>query len=169
MRERLLSGCLWFIVFAWSSWFGGTLYQMLVIVPIWSAAPPESVREFFLGTAYNDTIFNFFGPPFMAARVLPVFIALALAWSFPRQRLLLGIASACLAATVIFTLFYVYPINDVLFFQAGGDLSGEEVRALTWTWIWVDRLRFAVGIVAFVAILLAFRRPAVAGTAGDPG
>jgi hypothetical protein len=32
---------------------GGTLYQMVVIVPMWSAAPPESVRAFFEGTAYR--------------------------------------------------------------------------------------------------------------------
>ena len=46
MRERLLTACLWFSVLAWSTWVGGTLYQMLVVVPMWSAAPPESVREF---------------------------------------------------------------------------------------------------------------------------
>lgn len=28
------------------------------------------------------------------------------------------------------TLFYVYPINGVLFLQAGGNLSAEEVQAL---------------------------------------
>ena len=157
MRDRLLTFFLWFAVIAWSTWFGGTLYQMLVVVPMWSAAPPESVREFFLGTTYTAHIFNFFGPPFMAARVLPVLVALALAWHLPRERLLLGVASACLVATVVFTLTYIYPINDVLVFQAGGDLGAEAVRRLATTWIWADRARFAVGIVAFVALLMAFR------------
>jgi len=158
MRERLLTICLWVAVFAWSTWLGGTLYQMVVIVPMWSAAPPDSVREFFLGTTYTEHIFNFFGPPFMVARVLPVLVATALAWHLPRERLLLGIASACLVATVVFTLLYIYPINDVLVFQAGGDLEAAEIQRMANTWIWADRARFAVGTAAFAAILLAFRR-----------
>jgi hypothetical protein len=41
---------------------------MLVFLPMWSASPPESVRAFYLRTRYNETIWNFFGPPFTAAR-----------------------------------------------------------------------------------------------------
>ncbi len=51
-------------------------HQMLVIVPLWSASPPETVRAFFQGTDYNRTIFNFFGPPFIVARNVPVVAAL---------------------------------------------------------------------------------------------
>lgn len=159
LRERALNVLLWYSIFAWGSWFGGTLYQMLVIVPIWSAAPPESVREFFQGTSYTEHIFNFFGPPYMVARVLPVLIALALAWHLPRLRRLLGLAYACLVATVIFTLAFIYPINEVLFFQAGAGLPAAEVQRLASTWIWADRLRFGVGVIAFVALLRAFQLP----------
>lgn len=159
LRERALNLFLWYSILAWGAWVGGTLYQMVVVVPMWSAAPPESVREFFLGTSYMKHIYNFFGPPFMAARVLPVLIALALAWHLPRLRRLLGLASACLAATVIFTLAFIYPINDVLFVQAGGDLAADEVRRMVRTWIWADRLRFGVGVIAFLLLLRAFRLP----------
>jgi len=158
-RERALNLLLWYSILAWGSWFGGTLYQMLVVVPMWSAAPPESVREFLRGTSYTEHIFNFFGPPYMAARVLPVLIALALAWHLPRLRLLLGFASICLVATVAFTLAFIYPINEVLFFQAGGELAADEIRSMVRTWIWADRLRFGVGVMAFVALLQAFRMP----------
>ena len=157
LRERALGVLLWYSILAWGTWVGGTLYQMLVVVPMWSAAPPESVREFFQGTSYLDHIVNFFGPPFMAARVLPVFIALALAWRLPRLRRLLGFASLCFVATVVFTLAFIYPINDTLFFQAGGELADEEIRRLARTWIWADRLRFGVGVLAFLALLRAFR------------
>jgi hypothetical protein len=159
LRNRTLNGLLWYSVFAWGSWFGGTLYQMLVIVPIWSASPPESVYSFFLGTDYNRTIFNFFGPPFMVARVAPVFVALALAWRLPKHRTALGIAVLCLVATIVFTFTYVYPINAVLFAQAGVDLSNAEIAELVRNWIWADRLRFCVGVIAFVALLKAFRLP----------
>jgi hypothetical protein len=159
LRQQTLNALLWYSVFAWGTWFGGTLYQMLVVVPMWSASPPESVYSFFLGTDYNRTIFNFFGPFFMAARVVPIIIALALAWHLPRHRKALAIAVLCLLAAIVFTFAYIYPINAVLFAQAGADLSSAEIADLVRNWIWADRLRFGVGVVAFVALLQAFRLP----------
>src|SRR5262245_40142938 len=119
IRDRLLVVLLWVSVLTMTTWVGGTLYQMLVIVPMWGASPPESVRAFFGGTDYNRTIFNFFGPPFMAARNLPLVVALLAGWHRPRHRYALLISVACLLAFgVHFTLFYVYPINAVLFEKA---------------------------------------------------
>ena len=46
---------------------------------------PESVRAFFLGTRYNETIRNFFGPPSMAARLAPLFGALLAGWHLTRH------------------------------------------------------------------------------------
>ena len=55
-RDRIAQVLLWLAVLGLSVWLGGTLYQIVVIVPIWSHSPPESVRSFFLGTKYNETI-----------------------------------------------------------------------------------------------------------------
>jgi len=85
-RDRFLVALLWLIVPAQATWVGGTLYQMLVIVPMWSASPPESVQAFFGGTDYNRTIFNFFGPRFMIARSLPLVLALLVGWHRPKHR-----------------------------------------------------------------------------------
>lgn len=159
LRDNALNWLLWYAVFAWGAWAGGTLYQMLVIVPMWSSSPPDSVVAFFNGTTYNETIFNFFGPPFMAARVVPIALALPLAWHLPKHRTALIVAVSCIVATVIFTLLYIYPINDVLFEQAGGGRSASEISEMARSWIWADRLRFAVGLMAFVALLKAFRLP----------
>lgn len=60
---------------------------------------------------------------------------------------------------VVFTLFYIYRINDVLFLQAGGNHSPEEIRAIAQQWITADRLRFGVGCVGFLALLRAFSLP----------
>ena len=159
IRDRALNFFLWYAVFAWGTWLGGTLYQMLVIVPMWSVSPPESVIEFFEGTEYNRTIFYFFGPPFMVIRVVPIFFALVLAWHLPTHRANLAFAAICLAATVIFTITYIYPINAVLFEEAGGDHPAAEITDMVNSWIFADRIRFFVGVMAFIAILRAFRLP----------
>jgi hypothetical protein len=167
IRNQILVIFLWLSVIALSTWIGGTLYQMLVIVPIWSASPPESVRSFFHGTDYNRLIFRFFGPPFMVARSLPVVAALFVGWHLPRHRYALLLAASCLVFAVVFTLAYIYPINAVLFEQAGGSHSAEEIRAMAGRWIFADRLRFAVGVVAFLAVLWAFRLPIPSGREGS--
>lgn len=158
-REPLLQALLWYSTFAWGSWFGGTLYQMVVVVPLWSAAPPDSVRAFFRGTDYNRTIFRFFGPPWMAARTVPVLLAFVVAWDLPDQRRALALALVCLAAAIVYTFARIYPINAVLFEQAGGSRSPAEIADLARRWIRADRLRFAIGSIAFAAILWAFRLP----------
>jgi Domain of unknown function (DUF1772) len=135
----------------------GTLYQMLVMVPMWSASPPESVRSFFQGTDYNRYIFRFFGPPFMVVRTLPVVAALFVGWHLPRHRRALFVAAGCLGLAVVSSLACIYPINAVRFEQAGGSHSGEAIRTMADRWIFADRLRFAVGVVAFLAVLWAFR------------
>ena len=53
---------LWYNVLSLAVWGGGTLFQMLVVVPLWSAHPPDTVRFFFTETRYTTTINNFFGP-----------------------------------------------------------------------------------------------------------
>jgi hypothetical protein len=160
VRDRILLISLWLSVVALTTWVGGTLYQMLVIVPLWSASPPESVRAFFQGTEWNRTIFNFFGPSFIAARNVPVLAALIAGWHLPQHRRALLIATICFTGFgAIFTIAYVYPINAVLFEQAGGSGSAAEIRALASRWILFDRLRFIVGLVGFAAVLHAFRLP----------
>lgn len=160
IRDRILLVSLWLSVVALTTWVGGTLYQMLVIVPLWSASPPESVRAFFQETEWNRTIFNFFGPPFIVARNVPLLAALIAGWHLPQHRRALLIAVICFTGFgAIFTVAYVYPINAVLFDQAGGTQGGDEIRALANRWILFDRVRFIIGLVGFAAILHAFRLP----------
>jgi hypothetical protein len=163
VRDRILVGLLWLSVLSLTTWVGGTLYQMLVIIPLWSASPPDSVRTFFGGTDFTRTLYHFFGPPFMAARNLPLVLALLAGWHRPRHRYALLLAVACFTVFgLVFTLAYVYPINAVLFHQAGGSGSPEEIRAMVDQWVFADRLRFAVGMVGFLALLWAFRQPIAA-------
>ncbi len=161
-RNLIVSVLLWICVFAWSAWVGGTLYQMLVVVPVWSAAPPGSIRDFLRATDYNRLVLRFFGPPYIAVRVLPVLLALAAAWPLPRQRAALLIATGCILVIVAITLGYIYPINSVLFFGDTSGRSPEEIRQMAARWVRADRIRFLIGLAAFAAILWAFRLPTTA-------
>ena len=57
----ILEVLLWYNLLSFSMWFGGTIYQMLVIVPLWN-------RSFFTATGFTRTIHNFFGRRIQAAR-----------------------------------------------------------------------------------------------------
>lgn len=159
IRDRMFRALLWLSVLMATTWVGGSLFGILVLVPTWNASPPESLRTFFLQTEYSQHTWNFFGPPWMVARNLPVFAALAAGWHLRQHRRLMLFVGAWSVCGVVGTLVWIYPINDVLFFKAGGDLSREEVRALANRWIWADRIRFALGAASFFTLLRAFSLP----------
>jgi hypothetical protein len=79
-NNRVTVLLLWISVIVWSIWFGGTIYQMLVIVPIWGDSLPDSLHAFFKGTSYNHNILHFFGPGWMPVRFLPLYGILFFGW-----------------------------------------------------------------------------------------
>ena len=98
----------------------------------------------------------------MLARNLPVLAALITAWPLRRHRNLLLVAFITAVFGVIYTLAYIYPINAVMMVQAGGTASDEEIKAMVSKWVFTDQLRFGVGIVGFISLLVAFATPAQA-------
>jgi hypothetical protein len=164
MRQRLFRLLLWIAVLMWTTWIGGTLYQMVVIVPIWSASVPQNLNVLFhdLHPNLSDTARHFFGPSWVLPRYLPPLLALLVGWPFVSHRRWLLITALSTVIIVASTFLYVYPINAVLFFgPARESQSPEELRALAEHWILVDRLRYAVGIGGFLALLRAFSLPVV--------
>lgn len=142
-----------------SLWAGGTLFNMTVIVPIWSENPPESVRLFFGETSFNQYINNFFGPAWMLIRFLPIIAALIMAWKSKLHRRYLLITCGIFIFSIVYTLTYIYSINEILMFQAGGDNTTEEINSMVEKWLFADRLRFAVMLIGYFYLLKAFRLP----------
>jgi Anthrone oxygenase len=145
-------------VLGFSIWVGGTLFNMLVIVPLWSNSPPESVSQFFGSTKFNQMIWNFFGPPWMAVRIVPIFLALISAWPSRFHRYHLLVSAACLTFGIVYTLAYIYPINEILFLKAGRSETPERIIEMVHQWVFADRLRFVVGLVGYVCLLRAFSK-----------
>ena len=156
VRDRLVRILYWYNVVSMAIWVGGTVYQMLVIVPLWSASPPESLTAFFHGTQFMAMIPRFFGPRTMMARVAPIVLLLVLDWPSRTRRAWLIGAVASVAIGLAMTLLWIYPINDVLFWRAGEGVPADEVRALVTRWVLLDRTRFALMALGYLALLRAF-------------
>lgn len=67
--------------------------------------------------------------------------------------------AVCMAAGLLLTFGYIYPINDVLFTQAGGDHTADEIRAMVSRWVFADRVRLAIMFVGFLGLLRALSIP----------
>ncbi len=165
-RDLVVKILLWYNVLSLAIWVGGTVYQMLVIVPMWSATPPESVQAFFKGTAFMTTIWNFFGPAWQIARALPLALLVAAAWGYPAVRPWIVACAATMLVGLVMTRAFIYPMNDVLFARAGEGLSADAVRALVDRWILWDRVRFAIMSGGYLCLLRAFSSFQVAALNG---
>jgi hypothetical protein len=117
------------------------------------------VRAFFKGTEYTRTIRHFFGPPFLAARGLPLLLGLIAGWNLPSHRVWLLVPVVCLGISIPMTLFYIYPINAVLFFQAGGNRSPEEIQSMARRWVIADRVWLGIMTIGFLSLLRALSIP----------
>jgi hypothetical protein len=158
-RELWVKILLWYNVVSLAIWAGGTLYQMLVIVPIWSADPPHTLHTFFKETPFMTTILHFFGPVTQLLRALPLFVLVALAWKYETIRPWVTTCGVTLVIGLVMTRAYIYPMNDVIFWRAGEGLGVEEARALVRTWIIADRVRFAIMTGGWLCLLRAFSMP----------
>src|SRR5438477_7872761 len=155
-RAVVLIASLWIAILLMAIWIGGTVYQMIVIVPLWTASLPESLSSFMHGTDFGHTVFNFFG---LGGPVRPVAIAVALAagWRSPRHRTALLVALISYLFHIAFTALYIYPMLPTIL--AGGASTVEETRIVLHRFILADRFRLVVGCGTFVALLWAFRLP----------
>ena len=131
---------------------GGNIYEILVLDPIWSASPPESVRSFFEGTPYAKAMQKFWLSKLAKYSLFFLIGAVAMGWAVPDRRLWLVLALAFTAATYALTLRYIFRRKIALFAKAGRDLSPETVVRMTRQFLVADRVRlvFKVGTVVFL-------------------
>lgn len=159
LRQKLFIIFLWLAVINLSIWIGGTLFHMIVVLPIWSHPLPGSVKEFFGDTRAYEYLLDFYGPKWMVIRILPVIISLLLSWYSKRHRNFLLITTLTLALGIILTIIWVYPINEAIMAKAGEGSSHDEIKRMVSTWILADRVRFAIIFIGYFFLLWAFRLP----------
>lgn len=158
MKNVALQILVWIAVVTWSLWFGGLMYEVVVITPLWSSSLPQSVLEWNSRPQYVVIPTKFFAPVAVAT-VLSSLMCVILGWKGGGRRLWSVVSFVCAAVTLGFTLIYFFPKNAVLFLQQTGNLSGEELTAIATAWLTGNWIRIVIMAVGFFAALKALSLP----------
>ena len=167
LRLRLAQITLWCFVIFLSIDVGARLYETRVIVPRWSASPPESVWEWADLRATNAQVAIDPGSRFWTY-VTPatgLFALLAFAFSLategPRRKWCL-IGTILTLVIVAATRIYFVPNIILLIGPNSHNIDGVKVKALANQWVMWNYVRIGVGIVGWLSVLRAFSLPSSA-------
>lgn len=156
MRYKLASGLLIASVIVWGIWCGGQVFNELMVVPIWSAWPPESLKVYAeLPSKGGAPFFPLFNPLFV---VLAVGAALAAWKSASRSRKWLALSAVIAIALFVSLVFYLVPLVGGMFrHSVAGDLSASEIVAGVERWKLGNRIRLLVELFGFACSVVALR------------
>ncbi len=155
MTQKIGQILLWIAVVAWSLWFGGLMYEMVVITPLWSSALPESVIEWNARPQYLVIPTKFYAPVAITT-ILSSLLGLILVWKSSNRRLWLVLSTVCASLTLAFTLVYFFPKNEVLFHNNSAGLSGADITAIANAWLTANWIRVCVIAIGFFAALRVY-------------
>lgn len=133
------------------------MYEMVVILPLWSSAPPESVIAWNSRPQFIINPTQFYLPVALTC-VLSSSGAFVAAWKVGKNWRWHLISAASAIATLGFTLAFFFSKNEVLFRNQHGGLSGGEITAIANAWIagnWVRVVIMAIGFLASLSALSA--------------
>lgn len=156
MRHRLATGLLVASAIVWGIWFGGQVFNEFMVVPIWSASPPESLKTYAeLPTKGGAPFFPLFNPLFV---VLAVGAALA-AWKSARaSRKWLALSAFFAIGVFVSLIFYLVPLVSGMFSHSvAGDLPASEIVAGVERWKLGNKIRLIAELFGFVCSVIALR------------
>ena len=157
MLRGWLTLFLWLSVFAWALGLGGKLFEFVVVIPSWAFDPPTSLTLMPYGPRYPHNPGDFFQPLGLLALVGSAG-SLVCAWRAPRPyKTLLWIPFAALLVTTVATPLLFWPMIRDLYRAGTGaaPLDAIAAHALVSRWIWLDGIRTAIGVPAFVCSVQA--------------
>jgi Anthrone oxygenase len=154
MRTAATTFCVWVAAITLAVSVGGNLFQAVVVDPVWSGSPPESLRTF-AKTPYFERLKTFHTNPLFLVGLACLLAAPVLAWNQPSLRNWLLMAAVLYLVVILGTLLYFYPLNDVLLARGGGGLDTATVVAMTRRWVVADRIRYLFRLASFLCLLRA--------------
>jgi hypothetical protein len=154
--KKLAGIFLWISIIAWGLWFGALVYEMNVVMPLWSSHLPQSAIEWNSrpGFRFNPTPYYV---PVAITTILSSLVALLLGWRAGGRTPWLLISSVSSAVTLAYTLLYFFQKNEVLFRGENIGLGGDEITSIANAWIAGNWVRVVIMAVGYYAALRAFR------------
>ncbi|MFG2010172.1 anthrone oxygenase family protein [Micromonospora sp. NPDC048868] len=166
-RDRLTWTVL--VVLVWTAMmsFGGVAAETVMLYPNIFGDPPASLdraREFLVAGGPSD-----YFPPLGATVVLACLAAAVLTWRDRRLRWwIAGAAVVFVACEFLFSVFFFWPRNEIMFVDPVGTHSPEYLRQVAAEFVAGHRVRLVGGAVtaalAFVALLRWAGRPGTGPT-----
>lgn len=152
---------LWFFVIALGIELGAGLYETLVVMPLWAAAPPDSVLEYYRhNTANPQFTLNAGGRFWIFATPLVGLTGIAALLSGlktrPEHRKWRMVGTILAIIVVISTFAWFVPNIIKLFSEAVTRMSADEINSLTNWWVrlnWVRAVLYAAGWLAALRAL----------------
>ena len=145
----------WTLVILFALVLGGQVFDALVLVPIWSGNPPDSVDQW-LGTPAADAVPRYFSRLLPALLVVSVgALGAGVSFATPRRAWLLLAAGCGLAHMGLVIRFFV-PTNRALGFLGPQSAAGSPDKAnLVRAWLRWNYVRIALDLVGLVAAVHA--------------
>jgi len=151
----LANGLSWLLVVAFALVLGGQVFDAVVLVPIWSSAPPQSVSEWMKSPASTRVAEKFFArvlPVLLAASVLGLAAALILGLS---DRLALALTGLCGILHLGLVFLFFLPTNRALGFLPGEPADPSKFGQLIQKWLFWNRVRICLDVAGLIASVLA--------------
>jgi hypothetical protein len=151
---------LWLFVISLGIEIGAGLYETLVVLPLWSGAPPGSVTAYYQhNTANPQFALNAGGRFWMLATPLVGVLALATLFSglrTPPQHRKWRIAGTILALVVVVSTFAWFVPNIMrLHSKDVMAMSADEVTSLTRAWVNLNWIRVVLYSAGWLSALRA--------------
>jgi hypothetical protein len=150
----------WCFVLSAGVMCGGSIFEHVVVTPLWAGSPPESVRQWPHGGIQG----SFFAIASSLYALLSIALAVASRWMPARQRSWALCAGLSGIIVVAITVLFFLPILDKTEVSRGAGLSDDEITRLvtdfkTWNW---GRWALMIGgwIAALRALSLSHLAPA---------
>ncbi len=134
-RHIIAQVFLWLFVLSAGIVAGGSIYDGLVVEPLWAGSPPESVRSWTYGVIQGK-FFGRFSPLYGLFSLALVIVS----WLMLRpQRKWAFVAGILGIAALLLTILFFMPIAGKLQVGQGAGLSDEEIIRLVnqWSWQWI--------------------------------
>ena len=155
---------MWLFVIALGITIGGGLYETLVLMPLWSLAPPDSVIAFYQHNIANPQFvtnqggrFWIFFTPFLGLTAIATLVSGLR--TRPEHRKWRIVGTVLTLIVVVFTFVWFIPNIILLSGKGVMAMSLDEVTSLTNWWVRLNWVRAILYSAAWLAALRALSIP----------